>query len=408
MNRFLLFFLISFVVHIAMGALLLSRTGFFGGPQAEGSADIGDKGQVPSEEEEPTLTDTSLSPVEEEQEPLAPPSLINISEEREGPLEEAAKEKKLNKDISPETKKTTEPPKPAPVKKGKKKNKPALNKPTPPVKSPIKEQSMPTNSSVLAEPSVDVPQKPEPSENQNPLGTGAESVAMDEKAPAEDEPAPILKTIAGEEWVDEEDMVSISKENRTAVEDKTAKEEWVDEGEEVLTVQRQNPLTEEKWVDEEDILEPTTAGGLKTKRKALISKEASSFPLSPGNMAGAGDVPALDIGKARAHSQLRQVKGNPLPVYPETALKNKWEGRAEIFYYVDPAGFVEKIQLKRSSGHAVLDNSALRTLARYRYHPGQEGWVRHPVEFLLELDKEIKKTATLGGGGLRRSASQAK
>ena len=67
------------------------------------------------------------------------------------------------------------------------------------------------------------------------------------------------------------------------------------------------------------------------------------------------------------------------------------------------AGFVEKIQLERSSGHSVLDNAALRALSRYRYYPGQEGWVRHPVEFLLELDKEVEEIAPLGK---RESSSQ--
>jgi len=119
------------------------------------------------------------------------------------------------------------------------------------------------------------------------------------------------------------------------------------------------------------------------------------------------NIPTLDIGAARVHTQLKQVEGNPIPAYPEEALKNRWEGRVEVYYYVNPAGFIEKIHLKNSSGHSVLDNSALRTLARYRYYPGQEGWVRHFVEFFLERDKEIKKTAPLRlHGSPRESASQ--
>jgi len=104
-----------------------------------------------------------------------------------------------------------------------------------------------------------------------------------------------------------------------------------------------------------------------------------------------------------AIERIKKNKGNPNDELHHDVFflkfnlkKNKWEGRVEVLYYVDPAGFVEKIQLKKSSGHKVLDNTALRALSRYRYEPGQEGWVRHPVEFFLELDKEVTKTAPLG------------
>ena len=131
------------------------------------------------------------------------------------------------------------------------------------------------------------------------------------------------------------------------------------------------------------------------------NEQESSSTKSSGSMNQ--DVPSLNVGSVRNHSQLRQIGGNPMPVYPKEALRKKWEGRAEVLYYVNPAGFVEKIHLKKSSGHSVLDNAALRALARYRYYPGQEGWVRHPVEFVLDFEKEVRETAPLG---VRGSASQ--
>ncbi len=108
---------------------------------------------------------------------------------------------------------------------------------------------------------------------------------------------------------------------------------------------------------------------------------------------------------ARDYIQLRQQEGNPLPHYPEQALENKWEGEVELIYYVNTYGEVEKIRVHKTSGHTVLDNAAIRTLARYHYYPGQEGWVRHPVNFTLDKTKEIKQGIALRVKPIRTPAN---
>jgi len=106
---------------------------------------------------------------------------------------------------------------------------------------------------------------------------------------------------------------------------------------------------------------------------------------------GMGVTPAT----ARVFNRLKQLPGNPSPEYPKEALEQSWEGRVEVLYYVNTGGFVEQIQVSHSSGHIILDNAAIKALSRYRYELGQEGWVRHPVEFFLEKDKEIKEIVPL-------------
>ena len=399
MNRFLIFFLISFIVHLAMGAVLLSRTGFFRGQgsQEEGSAEINETGTVPSEEEEPASIDPKSDSLLEPVEQTEPSTLINVSEPR---AQEATApvDKPLKKPPAPPP-----PPKPAEPKKNKalkqKTTKKLLDKPV------TKKNTPPTETTNLKTEPVEgdslEPQKAQDS----PAESGPAPLDSDTESQTELAPPPPPSEKPEEAWEEDiEDRVLVASATK-----KTESEEWVDEGE-ILTP-KQRATTQ--WVDAEEILppeDPSVQPAIFKDPPVISYKEdlvqQAQLAPSPGNKAGSSPIPALDIGQARQHSQLKQLKGNPLPIYPEEALKKKWEGRAEIFYYVNPAGFVEKIQLKRSSGHSALDNSALRALARYRYHPGQEGWVRHPVEFFLEMGKEIKKTAPLGSRGLSESTSQ--
>jgi protein TonB len=253
--------------------------------------------------------------------------------------------------------------------------KPALVKKDLPVKKPSPPK-VPAPKAVEKAPS-DEPEKSKPAEasKQDEVKTPeSEAKPSDESA---EKPKP------PEEWVDEDE--EIVEETKTPVNDQVKEDE---QPEAAAPVETEKGSTDEEKVKEEKTVPPQNEQEpSSTKSSGSVDKNA----------------PSLDMGKARSHSQLRQVEGNPVPAYPKEALKKKWEGRTEVVYYVNPAGFVEKIQLKNSSGHSVLDNAALRALARYRYYPGQEGWVRHPVEFVLDFDKEVKETAPLG---VRESAAQ--
>ena len=81
---------------------------------------------------------------------------------------------------------------------------------------------------------------------------------------------------------------------------------------------------------------------------------------------------------------MKPKRGNPSLDYPYEAREQKMQGRVSIIYFVTPEGLVDQIQLEKSSGHSLLDNFVLRTVARYEFFPQQEGWVRHTVEFILK------------------------
>ena len=346
MSRFFSFFLVSFLLHMAMGAVLLSRTGLLGS---------GGEDQV-------ELNDLQETP-EEAGQGQTPQSVEKKSSKKSETLETEIKQKEVKPRAKPKKK----------VQKKKKPAKPKLAKPAP--------------ASSKAEPVIKeaVEEKKEPSVEKSE-GDEVENKPESEKI--------------------FEEVKEASSAEQTQKEKEVQKEEWADEGEQV---EEEEPVAEKLKQAEEGTDSPAPA----KKEAPDQEKEDEKKPAPPQNeqtpsstnSSGADykEAPSLDVKAARVYTQLRQREGNPVPVYPEEALKKKWEGRVEVLYYVNPAGFVEKIQLKNSSGHSVLDNSALRALARYRYYPGQEGWVRHPVEFFLEMDKEVKETAPLG---LRKSASQ--
>lgn len=61
--------------------------------------------------------------------------------------------------------------------------------------------------------------------------------------------------------------------------------------------------------------------------------------------------------------------------YPALARRNGWEGTVLLGLRVEPDGQLDKIRLERSSGYAVLDNSALNSLKRIGQLAEARAWL---------------------------------
>ena len=127
----------------------------------------------------------------------------------------------------------------------------------------------------------------------------------------------------------------------------------------------------------------TPTGSVPNQKKSLAVKDKKEQPASPNVLKHSSSS-----SKFRDFLDLKQKRGNPKLDYPHEARKQKVQGRVSIIYFVDPEGLVDKIQLEKTSGHSVLDNFVLRTIARYEFLPHQEGWVRHTVDFILKGEEE--------------------
>lgn len=84
-----------------------------------------------------------------------------------------------------------------------------------------------------------------------------------------------------------------------------------------------------------------------------------------------------------------QYAENPKPIYPQEARRKGYEGEVILRVEVLPNGRVTD-RGKNSSGHELLDRSALATVKQWKFVPAKKGekiiplWVNIPVKFQLQ------------------------
>lgn len=81
---------------------------------------------------------------------------------------------------------------------------------------------------------------------------------------------------------------------------------------------------------------------------------------------------------------------NPKPSYPMVARQRHWQGTVLLRVYVGANGKALQVNIQRSSGHDVLDESALESVRQWRFVPAKRGdtaeasWATVPIEFELD------------------------
>lgn len=111
---------------------------------------------------------------------------------------------------------------------------------------------------------------------------------------------------------------------------------------------------------------------------------------------GRGSSGANEVAKAaagapngvRSIDQLRQVPGNPKPSYSIEERLNRQQGRVIFQAYVTKEGGLTSFRLVNSTGYKNLDGKTLTALKKWRFYPGQEGWVEIPQIWTLKGDVE--------------------
>jgi TonB family protein len=72
----------------------------------------------------------------------------------------------------------------------------------------------------------------------------------------------------------------------------------------------------------------------------------------------------------------------PQPNYPLAARQQHWTGAGVFLCHIRPDGTVASVDVRRSTGHQVLDQAAITALQRWRFQPGKvEGPINVPVDF---------------------------
>jgi periplasmic protein TonB len=99
--------------------------------------------------------------------------------------------------------------------------------------------------------------------------------------------------------------------------------------------------------------------------------------------------PAAPPVKTAVSISASYAASNPFPPYPKMSLSNQEEGTVMLRVLVQPDGTAGDVQIKTSSGYALLDKSARTTVRNWRFNPATiDGkpvaqWYQVPIQFKL-------------------------
>ncbi len=83
---------------------------------------------------------------------------------------------------------------------------------------------------------------------------------------------------------------------------------------------------------------------------------------------------------------------NPTPPYPKKAKRRRLEGTVLLFVQVDERGRALHVRVKESSGHTILDSSALRTVKNWRFLPARINNIAVVSDVLVPIRFKLKSS----------------
>jgi protein TonB len=87
-------------------------------------------------------------------------------------------------------------------------------------------------------------------------------------------------------------------------------------------------------------------------------------------------------------------KKNSPPAYPEIARVRGYEGIVLVFAEILPDGRVGNMKIRKSSGYAILDQSAIEAVKPWKFEPAKKSgnpftvWVELPIKFILHNNSQ--------------------
>ena len=107
------------------------------------------------------------------------------------------------------------------------------------------------------------------------------------------------------------------------------------------------------------------------------ASQSASRPLTPNILKamapGVGVISKSKVGLGRTIP----------PVYPRIARESGWEGTVVVRVAVQPDGHPERIEVRKSSGHTVLDKAAVEAVKKWKFSPAKDGNI--PIRSVVEI-----------------------
>ena len=71
------------------------------------------------------------------------------------------------------------------------------------------------------------------------------------------------------------------------------------------------------------------------------------------------------------------------PVYPRMARESGWEGTVVVRVLVRTSGIPGDVQVRKSSGHSILDEAAAEAVRKWRFKPEKDGNI--PIQKYVDI-----------------------
>jgi protein TonB len=119
---------------------------------------------------------------------------------------------------------------------------------------------------------------------------------------------------------------------------------------------------------------------------------AAALVAQPASVATATPAPAAAPPADERVSEPRGYAGylrNPAPDYPPAAQRRGLEGQVVLKVHVLASGQPDSVTVAKSSGHAVLDEAAIKAVVSWAFAPARrgqapiDGWVQVPLTFKI-------------------------
>lgn len=151
----------------------------------------------------------------------------------------------------------------------------------------------------------------------------------------------------------------------------------------------------EKAARENELAKQARANALAAKSQGQSAdggKGADAFGANGASQTSSGEPNGV-----RSLEELRQVPGNPKPQYSVEERMQRQQGLVAFHAYITKSGQPSQFRLTQSTGYRNLDGKTLAALKKWKFYPGQEGWVEIP--FKWDIKGGVQEIPTL----LRRS-----
>ena len=110
----------------------------------------------------------------------------------------------------------------------------------------------------------------------------------------------------------------------------------------------------------------------------------------PAPATSSGDADALPSALTADADYKAAELNNPKPLYPLTAVRQGLQGRVLLMVEVLADGRAGRVTIEKSSGHAILDASAMNTVRLWQFIPARKDGVFYAQTIRVPVDFNLK------------------